>query len=979
MYCLGTGSPVCTSPGPTIPASVAMPGYGPSGRSDNPSISADGRFVAFESAASDIVFGDSNGLSDIFVWDQMTGITTRVSLSSDGVQGNRDSKNASISDQGRYVAFVSAASNLVSGDSNGLGDIFVRDRILQSTIRVSVSSHGFEGNGSSTYPSISANGRRVAFSSTASNLVFGDANGASDIFVHDLSDGTTRRVTVSSAGIEANGSSANPSISDDGRYVAFESTANNLVSSDTNARSDIFVAEIETGAIRRANVGPNGVQANHLSQYPSVSYDGRYVAFWSMASNLVSGDSSFTNDVFVRDLSNLTTVRVPVGDQLLQGRTSIGPSLSDDGRTVVFSASSSSLVSGDTNMREDIFLTDLESGQVTRLSVDSAANQASGTSLSPSISGSGRKVAYSSSASNLVPGDFNSHVDVFLRDLTSSETVRVNREAFNIPANSESRSASVSEDGRYVAFSSQANNLVQGDTNNTSDVFVRDFHTGTTIRASVSSFGGQANGFYPSISASGRYVSFMSTSNNLVEGDPVNLGNIFVRDLANGTTTLVSINSQSERGNGQSYRSSISSDGRYVVFESDSNNLVENDENDRTDIFLRDLVEQTTVMISVDSQNVQSNGDSFDPRIAANGRFVAFRSSGSNLVDLDTNGFSDIFLRDIDLGLTTRISISSSGGEADNFSDNPSISADGRYVSFDSVATNLVEGDGNGYRDVFVYDRFASRVQVASVSSNGLQGDGDSLNPSISGDGKRVAFTSLARNIVLGDINNFSDVFVRDVVEEITTLASIGYGGLQGNKGSGLPGYTQDGRSISGNGRFVAFESEATNLVGGDLNGKTDVFRHELHPAPALLIARLLFLDRDRGTPEIASYILRTPTGTVISSGSIGVALDGRIKVPKPGLGDFELLVKAQGFLQEKTAFTQVSGTVDLGTIALLNGDVDGDNSVTIFDYIELSLAFEASSGDPNWDPNADLDGDGTVTIFDYIILSQNFDRTGDE
>jgi Tol biopolymer transport system component len=400
--------------------------------------------------------------------------TIRVSVRSDGSQANGLSFDPSISAGGRFVAFYSDASNLVAGDTNGTTDVFVRDRRTGTTSRVSVRSNGDQPNDGSFTPSISADGRYVAFQSDASNLVPGDTNGEADVFVHNRTTGTTSRVSVRSDGDQANGFSYGPSISSDGRYVAFHAFATNLVSGDTNGAGDVFVHDRTTGTTSRVSVGSNGEQVNGNSFYPSISADGRSVAFVSYASNLVPGDTNGKADVFVHDRQTGTTSRVSVrsnGDQA-NNRRSEAPSISADGRFVAFVSLASNLVSGDTNGRADVFVHDRTTGKTSRVNVRSNGDQAN-NGLDPSISAAGRYVAFRSGAPNLVPGDTNRKTDVFVHDRTTGTTIRVNVRSNGDQANGNSFSPSISGDGRFVAFHSFASNLVPGDTNGWYDVFVR--------------------------------------------------------------------------------------------------------------------------------------------------------------------------------------------------------------------------------------------------------------------------------------------------------------------------------------------------------------------------------------------------------------------------------------------------------------------------------------------------------------------------
>jgi len=386
-------------------------------------ISADGRFVAFDSRASNLVPGDTNGKIDIFVRDRLNATIERVSVASNGVQADGDSDAVAISGDGRYVAFVSEASNLVAGDTNGVWDVFVRDRRAGTTLRVSVDSAGVQGDANSLYPAISRDGRIVAFSSFSHALVPGDTNGTWDEFVRDLSTGVTTRVSVDSNGGEAAGISFQSSLSADGRFVAFSSTASNLVAGDTNHRQDVFLHDRASGATTRVSVDSNGVEANDLCESPVVSGDGRFVVFRSRATNLTSGVTGANFEVFRRDVQSGVTALVSIGMSGAEGHgESLVGELSSDGRFVAFASRADDLVPADTNLYADVFVRDCTVGTTTRESLNAEVESGNADSgfgwselCSVSMTPDGRIVAFSSNASNLVPADTNFRDDVFVR------------------------------------------------------------------------------------------------------------------------------------------------------------------------------------------------------------------------------------------------------------------------------------------------------------------------------------------------------------------------------------------------------------------------------------------------------------------------------------------------------------------------------------------------------------------------------------
>jgi len=365
-----------------------------------------------------LVINDTNDEQDIFLHDVQSGTTSRISIAWDGSQADYGShEQVAINADGRYVAFWAWATNLVPNDTNEKSDVFVRDRISSTTIRVSVASNGSEGNHDSNVPFISSNGRYVAFSSTASNLVTGDTNGQWDAFVHDRGTQKTRRVSVASDGSQAHGSwgSAPCGLSADGRYVAFVSGARDLVIGDTNDVDDVFVHDRANGTTTRVSVASDGTESNDETLTCALSGDGRFVALHSYASNLVPNDTNEKPDVFLHDRYTGHTTRVSVDSNGGQADGWSGfPSLSSDGRFVTFDSSAEDLVPDDSNGREDIFVHDRVTGRTYLASESSAGNRGNGDSTFPAITSDGELVAYRSRASNLVEDDNNLSLDVFL-------------------------------------------------------------------------------------------------------------------------------------------------------------------------------------------------------------------------------------------------------------------------------------------------------------------------------------------------------------------------------------------------------------------------------------------------------------------------------------------------------------------------------------------------------------------------------------
>ncbi len=412
---------------------ISVPAVGPSANSapsSAPAVSADGARVAFVSAATGIVAGDTNGVADVFVRDLATRATQRASLTSSGGQSSGAASDPALSGDGRHVAFVSSASDLVAGDSNGVADVFVRDLVAGTTTRVSVTAAGAQSSGSSAEPAISADGRYVAFVSSASDLVAGDSNDVADVFVRDVVAGTTTRVSVTAAGAQVTGASSAPALSPSGDWVAFASTATTLVSGDSNGVADVFVARRTGGTVRRASA-PDAVtrplqQSNGASGRPSVAdpttgYLGSgdpIVAYESDANNLAGTDANGAgSDVFVTTYLFGTAARtVRLSASATVGHTA-GIGLVDGGPGLVVSYARTGGSAPDevvSVQRETPIST--EALTVRTVSTTNQGTTANGPSGEPAQSSDGRFVAFSSTAGDLAGGKAVSTVgDVYVK------------------------------------------------------------------------------------------------------------------------------------------------------------------------------------------------------------------------------------------------------------------------------------------------------------------------------------------------------------------------------------------------------------------------------------------------------------------------------------------------------------------------------------------------------------------------------------
>jgi hypothetical protein len=396
----------------------------------------------------------------------------------------------------------------------------------------------------------------------------------------------------------------------------------------------------------------------------------------------------------------------------------------------------------------------------TRVSVATGGAQANQPSQESVVSGNGRFVAFVSSATNLVPGDSNNQPDIFVHDRQTGTTERVNVGSGGAQANHVSYGPSISGDGRFVVFTSVASNLITTDTNGTDDVFVRDRQTGTTRRASVATSGLQANNFSiaAGISGDGRYVLFSSPATNLVGNDSNSQYDVFRYDQLTGTTLRVSLSTTGTQGSSHSLGTDISSDGRLVAFVSAAPNLVPGDTNGFEDVFVRDVQTSTTTRVSIGPGGAQGNGDSLGGRLSDDGRFVAFVSRGTTL---DAGGGRGVFLHDRQSSTTSPVSVIPATTAVSLMPDGANISGNGRYVCFSAYGVSRIF-------DNLLFDRLTLAKSRVSVANSGAGGNQASSNCSVSGDGTIAAFESSASNLIAGDTNALPDVFVRTMFPAMT-------------------------------------------------------------------------------------------------------------------------------------------------------------------------------------------------------------------
>lgn len=819
-----------------------------------PSLTPDARFVLFSSSANNLTTGgDSQFALNLYLRDRASNTTVLVSANMNGTGGgNASSMYGQISTNGRYVVFQSDATDLLPGDTNDVTDVFVRDLFTDSNLLVSVAIDGGWGNGPSTEPTITPDGRYVAFVSQANNLVPGDTNGIADIFVRDLVNQTT---TLASVGAITSAvylpqpfiiPLSHPVLSPDGREVAFFSTARGLAPGVTPASAgEVYVRDlianntlwVSSNALAVTGYPTNG-GSHFLSYHPVLSDDGRLIAFKLGSFTGLGPAAIFQYDISSNSLALIATNALP----LAFNDDVYGPEMTPDGRFIAFASGSMTSTQA---VSASLYLADTQAGTNVLISIcQDGTRSTNSISDAPVLSPDRRYVAFISNATNLVANVISNGFHLYLRDILAGSTLLVDADTNGIGSTDESGNApSLSADGRWVAFASPDGSLIDQDNNRALDVFLRDTVNSTNelislrepAAASVTG-SGFSSACQLSLTPNGQWMAFSSYADDLVTNDFNHEQDVFVRDLLAGTTTLVSVGADGNAALGGSSSSAlISTNGRVVVFTSTATNLVFNYTNQFGDIFLRDLVAGTNTLVSVSVDGVTAGiGASLLPAMSPDGRYVAFLSTATNLVSPPTTSGWNVFWRDTLAGVT--ITITTNVAPSGSLLFPPSISADGRYVAFpvagspqtvavwDAVTlSNIYTAPGSGVVATnaslsprggrLLYQGTSTLRVVDLVGKTNLFSTSSlaSLNGRAQWSADERFFAVVVRWINGPATNN--QVYLGDV--RAGTLALI----------SATPDHTRGGNAASDNpavsadGRYVVYGSSATDIAPAVLSG----------------------------------------------------------------------------------------------------------------------------------------------------------------
>lgn len=972
------------------------------------SISADGRYIVFASSSGRVVSGqiDNNGVDDVFLYDRFLNTTELIShsFSSNQISANGTSNQPTISADGRYVAFISSGTNLFAGMTvpfPNTDNIFLFDTVTETMVLV---THQYDSpTMGQTFGAIdlriSDNGQTVVFSSYSVNLVTGvppeyagdpryskvihayvynvpsaqvnlidhkfgvasspgnqganvsgiSANGRyavvacssndltsvtvekniSNIYRYDCLTGENLLISKSAVAgkVGGNDHSDYPAISADGKSIAFVSEATNLVANFSGPAEQIFVANVEAGSIALVSHVPGipamGANDGFYNGQTFISGNGQYVAYTSRATNLVDGFVNangvgvFNSDVFlydrIADSNVLISHKLGAATTTGNGEWTDVEAISENGQRLVFSGVSTDYIDGfidnTASTSGSLYAFDLQTGATTLISHRFGQPSATGNGYCQigDVTPDGKTVVFTTPASDIVPGlvDANGSDDVYIRELATDATTLASRR-FGDPSLSpggDSTWVQQSADGRYVVYTSLATNIVAGqvDSPNTQDVFLFDRQTNSTILVShafnataTTANAGipvETGSAIPVISADGRYVAYTSYATNLIEdfmdgngsgvpGSVLYTGvDVYLFDRITGLNTLVShkAGASNSGGNGTSgtfnpygdYLIAINADGRCVTYYSTAGDLVDgfidnngtSTGNVNADVYVFDRTTGLNTLVShVAGSAVGSGNDgSYAPSLSGDGRFITFWSYSYTLI----NGMAaaharNVFVYDQQSGVNTLVSHTPGSLTlgSNGWSTSPVISQDGNFIVYPSLGTNLVTGqiDGNNQNDIFLYNRqtginilvthtYISPTATGNAYSSSASAQYGNSAQMISNDGRFVVYSSGATNLIGGFAQGYptdpSDVYLFDRITGTNVLVSrtATSATASANRKSYFP-------AISGDGRFVAFVSEATNIVTG------------FSPPTPSSLANVYVYDRMVGKNKLASHSL---------------------------------------------------------------------------------------------------------------------------
>jgi hypothetical protein len=813
-------------------------------------VSTNGQFVLFESAADNLVPGDTNAASDVFVRDLVNGITTLVSANTNRVCGNGASSDSAMTPDGRYVVFASAATDLAPGDTNGIPDIFVRDLLNGTTRLASARAITNSANRSlSGAPAITPDGRYVAFYSSATNLVPGQILGG-DIFELDTVTGTTTWISAGARSLyqsvwgATNATSCNLRMSDDGNYIVFEAGTNPLATAGLAGPGMILRYNRASGLtdlIQTNACLPSGPAES--IQDLGITPDGRFVAYVAN----VNGSAGTNTAVYLWDARTGTNLLISANTNNLPPAANFcdQPAVSSNGQYVAFFSDSAELATNAAGSGPFAYRRDVAAGTTLLINADTnGASAGDGSVLGLDMSEDGQCVAFESAMASLAADDNNRGYDVFLRTITNEFAELISVREASLPSVtcvglSTLSSQPISLDGRYITFASDAPGLAPGNRSTAgSDVYLGDLYAGTNQIVSTGPLGSAASGVSsgPAISGDGRYVAFTSSATNMIGLDTNNSTDVFLRDLWAQTTALVSVNAAGTgEGNNDSYSPTISADGRFILFLSKASNLAAGTFSGTDNLFLRDKQSGTNCALTRTGQNCAA--------MTPDGHFVAFANASSSTIYVwDSQQAKPIASRAASGGVARVLAISPDGNRIASMGGSNSVSvsiwdrasntvsavssgyvtlshpglrfsADGRFLTYATRPTSA------GNNQVYVYDFLTQNNVLVSHDANSATavGNGTSDGPDISADGRYIIYRSAATNLVAGVTGGVPEDFLFDAATgSNTVLSSGGYGGVAANNRSLSP-------IFSGDGRTVVFGTWGNDSVAGDFNQASDV------------------------------------------------------------------------------------------------------------------------------------------------------------